>query len=38
MVKISFEPYEEMTSEDWDRIFEFISQFGENIDIREDEK
>ena len=35
-VTIEFEPYEELTSEDWEEIIEFISQYGG--DIRTDEK
>lgn len=38
MVKITFEPYEELTSEDWDRIIEFISEFGGEIDVSEGEE
>ena len=30
-VTIEFEAYEELTSEDWDTIFEFIGQYGGNI-------
>lgn len=37
MVKISFEPFEELTSEDWERILDFISQFGGEIDVSESE-
>lgn len=36
MVKITFEPFEELTGEDWDRIIEFIGQFGGEIDVREE--
>lgn len=37
MVKITFEPYEELTSEDWDRIIEFIGEFGGEIDVSEEQ-
>ena len=38
MVKIEFEPYdgEDLTSEEYDRIVDFISQFGGNINIDEE--
>lgn len=36
MVKIEFEPYEELTSEEYDRIMDFISQFGDCVTIDED--
>lgn len=35
-VTIEFEPYEGLTSEDWDSIFEFIGQYGENIKTSEE--
>lgn len=35
-VTIEFEPYEELTSENWDSIFEFISHYGENIKTSEE--
>ena len=38
MVKITFEPFEELTSEDWNEIIEFISEFGGEIDVSEGEE
>lgn len=38
MVRITFEPFEELTSEDWDRIIEFIGVFGGEIDTEESEE
>ena len=35
MVKIEFEPFEELTSEDWDKIIEFIGQYGGDINTSE---
>ena len=32
---IEFEPYEELTSEDWDNIIEFIDQYGQEIRTNE---
>lgn len=37
MLKITFEPYEELTVEDLDRIMEFISQFGKEVVASEEE-
>ena len=37
MAKITFEPFEELTSEDWNEIIEFIGQFGGEIDVSESE-
>lgn len=37
MVKIEFEPFEEMTSEDWDKIIEFIGMYGGEIKVIESE-
>ena len=34
MVTIEFEPFEELTSEDWDKIIEFIGQYGGEINTR----
>lgn len=36
-VIIEFEPYEELTSEDWNRIYEFIGQYGGEIRDRSEE-
>ena len=33
---IEFEPFEKLTSEDWDKIIEFIGQYGG--EIKTDEK
>lgn len=35
MVIIEF-PFEELTSEDWDKIIEFIGQYGMEINTREE--
>lgn len=37
MLKIEFEPFEEMTSEDWDMIIEFIGMYGGEIKVIESE-
>lgn len=34
-VTIEFEPYEELSSEDWDDIFTFLSQYGGDIETDE---
>lgn len=36
MVTIEFEPFEELTSEDWNKIIEFIGQYGGDINTREE--
>lgn len=38
MVKIEFEPFEDVTSEDWDKIIEFIGMYGGEIKVTESEK
>lgn len=33
MIKIEFEPFEEMTREDWEEIIEFIGMYGGEIKV-----
>lgn len=37
-VIIKFEPFEELTREEWNEIIEFIGQYGMEIDIDTREK
>ena len=38
MIRIEFVPYEELTSEDWDRIIEGINMYGDEVKVIESEE